>query len=332
MYTSFMSKQDFGPNDLAASLVNMGNYLEGIATTTGLVFDPPAAYSSRIELFRQEPDYELAFTSESPLITIRVSSYNGYKDLISRSLPSIIAQTYSNWEVIIVGDSDPQGEQINDYLEKLNDSRFTFVQREFRGPYPIDPRQAWLITGAYAFNVAGRLANGLWIAKLDQDDAWEPNHLELLLATARSNRSEVVYGRVRCHFIDDAARPSQIVGEYPPQKGTFALTAALCHGKFKSFEMNELGYLWNDPGDWGLAWRMWLGGARFDFINDVIANVFIVKKENLGYYESQYRLLIDTISKMQNSSSSGARKFIGFQGRMQSLTSRIFNYLKKRFS
>jgi glycosyltransferase involved in cell wall biosynthesis len=332
VYTSFMSKQDFGPNDLAASLVNMGNYLEGIATTTGLVFDPPAAYSSRIELFRQEPDYELAFTSESPLITIRVSSYNGYKDLISRSLPSIIAQTYSNWEVIIVGDSDPQGEQINDYLEKLNDSRFTFVQREFRGPYPIDPRQAWLITGAYAFNVAGRLANGLWIAKLDQDDAWEPNHLELLLATARSNRSEVVYGRVRCHFIDDAARPSQIVGEYPPQKGTFALTAALCHGKFKSFEMNELGYLWNDPGDWGLAWRMWLGGARFDFINDVIANVFIVKKENLGYYESQYRLLIDTISKMQNSSSSGARKFIGFQGKMQSLTSRIFNYLKKRFS
>ena len=134
MYTSFMSKQDFGPNDLAASLVNIGNYLEGIATTTGLVFDPPEAYRSRIELFRQEPDYELAFTSESPLITIRVSSYNGYKDLITRSLPSIIAQTYSNWEVIIVGDSDPQGGQISDYLEKLNDSRFTFVQREFRGP------------------------------------------------------------------------------------------------------------------------------------------------------------------------------------------------------
>ena len=332
MYTTFMSKQDFGPSDLAASLVNIGNYLEGIATTAGLVFDPPANYRSRIELFRQEPDYELAFTSELPLITIRVSSYNGFKDLIARCLPSIIAQTYSNWEVIIVGDNDPQAEQISDYLKKLNDARFTFVQREFRGPYPIDPRQAWLITGAYAFNIASRLANGLWIAKLDQDDAWEPNHLELLLAAARNNKSEVVYGRVRCHFIDDVARPSQIVGEYPPQKGTFALTAALCHGKFKAFEMNELGYLWNDPGDWGLAWRMWLGGARFYFINDVIANVFIVKKENLGYYESQYRLLIDTISKMQKSSSSGARKIIGIRGKIKSLTSRIFNFLKKRFS
>jgi glycosyltransferase involved in cell wall biosynthesis len=332
VYTSFMGKQDFGPNDLAASLVTIGNYLEGIATTTGLVYDPPAAYRSRIELLRQEPDYELAFTSQSPLVTIRVSSYNGYKDLIERCLPSIIAQTYANWEVIIVGDNDPQGEKITAHLEKLGDSRFTFVQREYRGPYPSDPRQAWLITGAYAFNVASSLANGLWTTKLDQDDAWEPNHLELLLASARKNKSEVVYGRVRCHFIDDGARPSQIVGEYPPQKGTFALTAALCHGKFKSFGMNELGYLWNDPGDWGLVWRLWLGGARFTFINEVVANVYIVKKENLGYYESQYRLLLETISKMQSTSSKGARKIIGGQGKIKSSNSRIINYLKNRFS
>lgn len=327
-----MSERDLGPNDLAASLVNIGNYLEGIAATTGLLFDPPSTYRSRIELFRQEPDYELAFTTESPLITIRVSSYNGYKDLIERCLPSIIAQTYSNWEVIIVGDSDPQGTQILNYIAKLNDSRFSFVQREYRGPYPNDPRQAWLITGAYAFNVASRLANGLWIAKLDQDDSWEPNHLELLLESAIKTRSEVVYGRVRCHFSDDAVRPSQIVGEYPPQKGTFALTASLCHGKFKSFEMNELGYLWNDPGDWGLAWRLWLGGARFHFINDVIANIFIAKKENLGYYESQYRLLIETISKMQNSSTVRSRRILGMQGKFKSHVSRLFNYLKKRLS
>jgi glycosyltransferase involved in cell wall biosynthesis len=327
-----MGKQDFGPNDLAASLLNIGNYLEGIAATTGLIVDPPEGYRTRIESFRQESDYELAYSSESPLITIRVSSYNGYRDLTNRCLPSIISQTYSNWEVIIVGDCDPQGEQIKDYLGELKDSRFQFIQREYRGPYPDHPRQAWLITGAFAFNIASRLASGLWIAKLDQDDAWEPNHLELLLATARKNRSEVVYGRVRCHFTDDAARPSQVIGEYPPQKGTFALTAALCHGKFKSFEMNELGYLWNDPGDWGLTWRMWLGGARFSFINDVVANIFISKKENLDYFESQYRLLIETISRMQNSSFRSVRKLIGLQGKLKSSASRIRNYLQKRFS
>ena len=327
-----MAKEHLAPNDLAASLVNIGNYLEGMAATTGLIYDPPAGYRSKIEIFRQEPDYELPYTSDSPLITIRVSSYNGYKDLITRCLPSIMSQTYDNWEAIIVGDCDPQGSQISDYLNDLRDPRFTFIQREYRGPYPDDSRQAWLITGAYAFNVASRLSNGLWIAKLDQDDAWEPNHLELLLASARKHRSEVVYGRVRCHFLDDLARPSQIVGEYPPQKGTFALTAALCHGKFKSFEMNELGHLWNDPGDWGLTWRMWLGGARFSFIEDVVANVFITNKENSGYYEAQYRLLLETITRMQNSSTRGERRLIGLQGKVKALTFRIIKYLRKRFS
>lgn len=326
-----MRKQDFGPDDLATSLTKIGNYLEGIASATGLLVDPPERYRSRLDNIRSEADYSLAYTHNEPLITIRVSSYMGFRDLSTRCLPSILQQTYSNWEVIIVGDCDPQADLVRNHLLELNDARFKFIQREFRGPYPEDPRQAWLIAGAHAFNVASREAQGLWIAKLDQDDSWEPNHLEVLLDSARKYKSEIVYGKVRCHFVDMPPRPTEVVGEYPPKQGSFALTAALSHGKFKDFEMNEQGYLWNDPGDWGLVWRLWLGGARFNFIEEVIANVYISSKENKGYYESQYRILLETISKMQGKRSWN-RTVIANKGKLKAFMIKIAKYVKRRMS
>ena len=326
-----MEKRSFGTDDLAASLVNIGDFLEGIATATGLNIDPPEKYRLKIEQMRLEADYDMPYLAETPLITIRVSTYNGYADLVSRCLPSILAQTYTNWEVVIVGDSDPQAELIRNYLQTLDDSRFRFIQREYRGPYPENPRQAWLITGAHAFNVATREANGLWLAKLDQDDSWERNHLEVLLKAAKEQKCEVVYAKVRVHFDDVTGRPPSIIGEFPPKRGTFALTAALCHGKFKVFEMNEQSYLWNDPGDWGLSWRLWLGGARFHFVENTVANIYVKRKENLGYYESQYRILLATISSMQKTPAK-YRKIIGYQGRIVSAIFRVKSYLKRLFS
>jgi glycosyltransferase involved in cell wall biosynthesis len=326
-----MRKQDFGPDDLAASLTKIGHYLEGIASATGLLVDSPEKYEIKLNQIRSEADYSLAYTLVEPLITIRVSSYKGFRDLSTRCLPSILQQTYSNWEVIIVGDCDPQADLVRKHLSELNDSRFKFIQREFRGPYPEDPRQAWLITGAHAFNVASREAQGLWLAKLDQDDSWEPNHLEVLLDSARKHKSEIVYGKVRCHFVDVATRPTEIVGDYPPKQGSFALTAALSHGKFKVFEMNEQSYLWNDPGDWGLVWRLWLGGARFKFIEEVVANVYILNKVNKGYFESQYQILLETISKMQGKGSL-SRTTIANKGKLRAFLVKIMKYVKRRIS
>lgn len=324
-----MSENTVNLASLGSLLVKVGDYLEGISTTTGLLYDPPARYAEQLKSIRSHEEYELAYTEPDPLVTIRVSSYKGSKLLIERCIPSILAQTHQNFEVIIVGDDDPDGPIIESHLEKLGDNRFAFYQREYRGPYPDDPRQAWLISGAHAFNTASRLSKGLWISKLDQDDAWEPNHLHDLLEHGRKNRSEIVYGSTRCHFQDDAGRPSVVVGEFPPKKGSFALTASLSHGSFKIFEMNELAYLWSDPGDWGLAWRLWLAGAKFNFLDEPIANVYITPKKNLGYYEYQYQMLLDIVEKMSNQSPV-QRKVTRLEAKLKTLIFRILYFVKKR--
>lgn len=314
---------------LSSLLVKIGDYLEGISTTTGLLYDPPEKYASQLQAIRDHASYNLPYEEKNPLITIRVSSYKGFKYLSERCIPSILAQTHQNFEVIIVGDNDPDGPQIESFLKNLNDSRFRFIQRNYRGPYPDDSRQAWLISGAHAFNVASRLSNGLWISKLDQDDAWEPTHLSDLLEHARVKKSEIVYASTRCHFQDSSGRPPIVVGEFPPKKGSFALTASLSHGSFKIFEMNELAYLWSDPGDWGLSWRLWLAGAKYDFIDKPLANIFITPKKNQGYYEHQYQLLIDVIEKMSNQSIQ-KRKFTRLRGKTKTILYKIFYYIKKK--
>lgn len=280
---------------LAETMKLIGTHFDTLSTSVGLLVDPPSGYKERIEKIRADKEYDLAFSSESPLITVRISTYKGLETLKARCIPSVLSQTYTNYEVIVVGDNDPEPSKA--FIEGLKDPRFRYIQREFRGPYPEDPRLTWLISGAHCFNVATDQAKGMWLTKLDQDDAWEPTHLESLLAAAKESRAEIVYGNCKVIFSDaNIPRPAMVVGEYPPKKGTFALTTALVHGKFKEFKMNELSYLWGEPGDWGLSWRLWLGGARFKYIDQTVANVFFTQKKNDDYYQAQYKILLDALS------------------------------------
>jgi glycosyltransferase involved in cell wall biosynthesis len=287
----------------------IGTHFDTLSTSIGLLVDPPSDYREKIENIRAAEDYDLAFTTETPLITIRISTYKGLETLKSRCIPAVLAQTYTNYEVIVVGDNDPEPSRA--YIEGLMDSRFKYIQREFRGPYPDDPRLTWLISGAHCFNVATAEAKGMWLTKLDQDDSWEPTHLESLLDAAQKSRAEIVYGKCKVVFNDPGIpRPAMLVGEYPPKKGSFALTTSLIHGKFKEFKMNELSYLWGEPGDWGLSWRLWLGGAKFEYTDQTVANIFYTQKKNDDYYQSQYKILLDALALETGTKNNSNRPLI----------------------
>ncbi len=294
-YNSAMSENSAFADTLAKTMKLIGTQFETLSSAVGLILDPPKNYADKILEIRSSSTYSLAYDTENPLVTIRISTYCGLQTLKDRCIPSIMSQTYQNFEVIVVGDNDPEPSE--DYINSLNDPRFRYIQREYRGPYPDDKRLTWLISGAHCFNVATEEATGQWLTKLDQDDSWEPNHLEVLIHEAKTSRAEIVYGKCKVYFQESKAwTPAIAIGEYPPKKHVFALTTALVHGQFKAFKMNELSYLWGDPGDWGLTWRLWLAGAKFRFIDKPVANVYISKKDNSDYYEQQYQILLNAMS------------------------------------
>lgn len=102
------------------------------------------------------------------LVSIIMPSYNTGR-FISETIDSVLAQTYENWELIIVDDcsTDNTDEVVQKYL---SDHRVKYLKNEKN-------------SGAAASrNRALREAEGKWIAFLDSDDLWSPNKLDKQLA------------------------------------------------------------------------------------------------------------------------------------------------------
>lgn len=99
------------------------------------------------------------------LVSIITPVYNCEKYLAA-TLDSVLAQTYPNWEMLLVDDCTPDGspEIIREYQEK--DKRFRYHRLPENGG------------AAVARNKALELARGRYIAYLDADDIWFPGKLE----------------------------------------------------------------------------------------------------------------------------------------------------------
>ena len=189
---------------------------------------------------------------------------------VDHGLDSLRARaTYSNLEIVVVGDTAPAEAQAA--LEAIGDERIRYRNLGLRGPYPEDPERRWYVAGVPAINEAAQLARGSWIAPLDDDDAFTPDHIELLVAAAREHHSEVAYGRFTMSYPDE---PTFENGVYPPVHGGFTWQSAIYHSGLRFFEM-ELGDAWFDrPGDWSLCRRMLVAGVTFTMIDDVVAHLY----------------------------------------------------------
>ena len=98
-------------------------------------------------------------------VSIIMPNYNCEK-FIEETISSVLAQTYENWELLIVDDcsTDSSVEIIKNYCK--NDDRIKlFINEENSG-------------AAASRNWALREATGKWIAFLDSDDLWKPQKLE----------------------------------------------------------------------------------------------------------------------------------------------------------
>lgn len=98
------------------------------------------------------------------LVSIIMPSYNTAK-YIEESIQSVLAQTYSNWELIIVDDcsTDETDSVVKPYLA---DNRIRYLKNKVNSG------------AAVSRNYALREAKGKWIAFLDSDDLWSPEKLE----------------------------------------------------------------------------------------------------------------------------------------------------------
>ena len=103
----------------------------------------------------------------SNLVSIIMPSYNTGR-FISETIESVLAQTYSNWELIIVDDCSK--DNTDEVVAKYTDPRIRYLKNEKNSG------------AAVSRNRALREAKGRWIAFLDSDDLWMPQKLEKQIA------------------------------------------------------------------------------------------------------------------------------------------------------
>jgi len=121
-----------------------------------------------------------------PTVSVVIPSFNRAA-AVERALRSVLAQTYTDLEAIIVDDCSTDNTSSVVDLCRSDDSRTRYLRHDSR-------------KGAQAARNTGiRAARGGWIAFLDSDDKWFPDSLDVRLRRARERHLQVVHSG--CTFL-----------------------------------------------------------------------------------------------------------------------------------
>jgi len=105
------------------------------------------------------------------MISVVIPAFNSER-CIGRAIESILSQTFSDYEIIVVDDGSTDGTA--DAVKKFGD-RVRYIYQQNAGP-------------ARARNAGLKIASGQWIAFLDADDEWLPDKLRQQVELLDRNR------------------------------------------------------------------------------------------------------------------------------------------------
>ncbi len=122
--------------------------------------------------------YNRGEEKEQIMISVVIPTYNRRK-LLERALDSVLAQTCTDIEVLVVDDLSDDGTE--EYLKNHPDKRVRYLRLEEKGG------------ACVARNTGIMNAKGDYIAFQDSDDEWLPEKLEKQLTFLQKNDADVVF-------------------------------------------------------------------------------------------------------------------------------------------
>ena len=215
-----------------------------------------------------------------PRVSVIISTYNRPEKL-TRALASVYAQTFTDYEIVVMDDcSDDQAA----YHAVFDEWGPKFEERGIDlWPYRLDFNSGYQ---CYPKNRAIEKAAGDYIAYLDDDNTWRPDHLSLLVDAIEADFStDMVYSRM-CYHIDESLSGDKRNGlsegdaegvEWTPQllnQRNYIDTSTILHSKGAFWRLvRDSGYGWDESlrrfGDWNLVWRWAIHGLTGKLVNDV---------------------------------------------------------------
>ncbi len=155
-------------------------------------------------------------TPTPDMVSVIIPAYNAAA-YIKETLDSVFAQTYTNYEVIVVNDGSPDTRELESVLLPYR-SRVTYITQENGGL-------------SAARNTGLRAANGTYVSILDADDLWLPDYLEVQLSYLRDHpQCELVYCNA-LFFGDSSYSGKKYMDEFPSvgEPTAAAIISRHCH-------------------------------------------------------------------------------------------------------
>ena len=198
----------------------------------------------------------------SPLVTVVTPTWQRHDLLIRRCVPSVQAQDHPAVEHIIVSDG-PDPDLAAKLYQARQDWALKMIWNEELPEH--DPDAQW---GHHARLHGTGLAKGDYIAYLDDDNSWHPDHLSRLVAALEKTGAAFAYPLCAVH-----GRGEYVIGTDPPAEGQID-TSMIVHRRGL---LDVATWRWY-PGiktiDWDLVSRWTAAGATWTRVNAVTCDYY----------------------------------------------------------
>jgi len=202
--------------------------------------------------------------SPLPKISVITATWQRHKEL-SRAIESVSEQTFTDFEHIVVSDGpDPKLEEL---LQNQNCKLISLGRnwRSFSGG--LSPGASPRLVGTY-------IAAGEYIAYLDDDNVWLPNHLKILLEALRSNEADWVYSKMQ--VLGPTGIRESVIGDGLPRQAMVD-TNMLIHKTELIKSVNWKTDYYED--DWQLVETWMKQGRKFTWVNEITVNYYRRERE-----------------------------------------------------
>ncbi len=231
-----------------------------------------------------------------PEVSVIIPTYQRI-DKISPTISSVLNQSFSDLEIIIVNDGEDD-KSLLEILDNFNDHRIHYLRNQRK-------------KGSNGTRNTGfHNANGRYIAFLDDDDIWYPDKIQKQIN--KFNESSKDIGVVYCGYeIISTSTDGYTINIFPHRKGN--ISEDIISGNFigsptpliKKDLLNEA-----EPYDENLKsaqdWDLWIGlsvKTEFEYVDEILAKYLLHGNQISFDYENKaesFDYIIKKYSKLYN--------------------------------
>ena len=200
------------------------------------------------------------------MVSIIIATYNR-KEKLKRAIQSVIYQTFPDWELIVVDDFSK--EDPKDLVEGFNDDRIKYIRLDKNSGGPSRPR-----------NIGIKASEGEYIGFLDDDNAYRPDHLKVLLNELDRNKElDLVYGdRYINHEGHPEANTIGVASDFDPEllmRANFIDTSDFLVKREPLFAIGGWDERYKRMLDWNLVARLDKAGYKLQHISKIITDYYV---------------------------------------------------------